>query len=619
MARHYREYDAGRPRGSVEGNTVMSRARASLLVAAMAVVASCGGDPAPDPGPGPRFVECAEAAGLRFRMNFIPAEQGENFRINLYDHGAGVSVADVDGDGHDDVLLLNQLGANALFRNRGDGTFEDVTAKAGVGLDDRVCVAAAFGDADGDGDQDLYVTTVRAGNAYFENLGGCRFRDATKDAGLELVTESLGAAFFDADGDGDLDLLVTNTARWTLDQLSGRDHYWRGKGSVPELLASERLFNALYRNDGKGRFADATAEAGLAGKGWGGDVAVFDMDEDGDLDVYVCNMFGPNHLFRNDGKGRFADVTREVLGRTSWGGMGARALDVDGDARLDLLVVDMHSDMWMDSDLAAEFVEAKAKYPTFLSRFVALGKTTEEADRAFAVLAGIQADEVVFGNTLFRNKGGGAYEEVSDRAGAETFWPWGIAEGDFDGDGSVDAFLPAGMGYPFFYWPSSLLRNRGDGTFEDVARAAGLDPPPGGRESELAFKGKRATRSARAAATLDFDGDGRLDLVVNNFNDRAHLFRNVARPGNWCGLRLVATRTNRGAVGALAKLTAGGRTQVRQVQAAGGYLSQSTNDLHFGLGSATSVDRVEIRWPSGQVQVVERPAAGARTTITEPK
>jgi len=577
--------------------------------------------PAPPPsaaGPGIRFEECSDRAGLKFRTTFLSSEQGENFKINLYDHGSGVSVADFDGDGRDDVYLLNQLGPNALFRNRGDGTFEDVTAAAGVGLADRISVAAAFGDGDGDGDLDLYVTTTRGGNAYFENLGGGKFRDATKEAGLTLVCESEIPAFFDADGDGDLDLFVTNTARWTLENYEEDLHYYRGKRSLGELLTSEKQWNAFYRNDGKGRFTDATEEAGLRGKGWGGDVAVFDMDGDGDLDLFVCNMFGSSLMYRNDGKGVFADVTRDVLGRTSWGTVGARAFDYDGDGLLDLYVVDMHSDMWMPFDFEAKNVQEDRKYPSFLARGVELGLATPKEDRDFEVSTGVRHDEVLFGNTLFRNKGGGAFEEVSDRAKAETFWPWGVAEGDFDSDGHVDAYIPSGMGYPLFYWRSPLLRNRGDGTFEDVCRTAGTEPPPGGTLSGEMIGRRHAARSARSAATADFDGDGRLDLVVNNFNDRAFLYRNVSPPARWCGLRLVAARGDRSAVGALVKLTAGGRTQVRQVQAAGGYLAQSSNALHFGLGAAAAVDRVEIRWPDGTLQTLEHPKVDALTTVAEP-
>jgi len=615
----------------------MAGTRLGILFAACALGSGCGGDanapapagPAPAPAapaaapaapaaPGIRFEECAESAGLRFRTTFLKGEQGERFKINLYDHGSGLAVADFDGDGKDDVYLLNQLGPNGLFRNRGDGTFEDVTAAAGVALGDRICVAASFADVEGDGDQDLFVTSTRGGNVFFENLGGGKFRDATKEAGLALAAESMGAAFFDADGDGDLDLLVTNTARWTLDTFDAESRYYPGKGVFLDVLLSEKEKNVFYRNDGKGRFTDATEESGLGGRGWADDAAVFDMDDDGDLDVYVPDMFGANSLFRNDGKGRFADCTREVLGKTSWGALGARAFDYDGDGRIDLMVSDMHSDMWGPMDIEREVVEEKVKYPTFFARMVALGRTTAEEDRAFETTAGIRRDEVVFGNTLFRNKGGGAFEEVSDRAGAETFWPWGVAEGDFDGDGYLDVFLPSGMGFPFFHWRNPLLRNRGDGTFEDVGKSAGIEPRPGGPTTGEVLGRRHVTRSSRAAATADFDGDGRLDLAVSNFNERAYLYRNVSAPGHWCGLRLTGAGANRDAIGALARLTAGGRTQVRQVQASSGYLSQSTKALHFGLGGAATVDRVEIRWPDGSTQVLDHPPADRWIPVVEP-
>jgi len=566
-----------------------------------------------------RFEEQAREKGIKFHMTFLRPEQGENFKINLYDHGSGVCVADVDGDGHEDVYLLNQLGPNGLFRNRGDGTFEDVAKAAGVALEDRISVAGAFSDVDADGDQDLYVTTTRAGNVLFLNDGKGRFTDATKEAGLELVAESMSPCFFDADGDGDVDLLVTNTARWTENEFDEGMNYWRGKKSLDDLIRSELQYDSFYLNDGKGRFTECAAEAGLRGKGWGGDVAVFDLEGDGDLDVFVCNMFGASSLYRNDGKGSFTEVTREVLGRTSWGAVGARAFDYDGDGRLDLFLADMHSDMWIPFEMTADLVREKVKYPSFYARAVQEGWAPERKDRDFIVQASIRMEDVVFGNTLFRNLGGGKYEEVSGKAGWETFWPWGVAEGDYDGDGFEDVYVPSGMGYPLFYWRNPLLRNRGDGTFEDVCRSAGTEPPPGGPEGDSVFRGKRSVRSSRSAATLDFDGDGRLDLLVNNFNDRAWLFRNVSPVRPWCSLELKATRSHPDAVGALVRLTAGGRTQTRQVQAAGGYLAQSSRRLLFGLGDAKSVEKVEILWPGGQVQTLTDVPLGKSTRIVEPK
>jgi hypothetical protein len=585
-----------------------------------------GGDskPAPEAAPAPagmKFEERAEAAGLKFVMKFLPAEQGENFKINFYDHGCGVAVGDYDGDGLDDVFFCNQLGPCALFHDLGGGKFADVTKDAGelsAALDGKICVGCVWADVDGDGLEDLFVTTVRGGNVLLKNLGGGKFRDATKESGLALVTESWSPCFFDMDGDGDLDLLVTNTAHWTYDQYDDRQRYFVGKITLDELISSPKEPNVLYRNDGKGHFTDVTEASGMRGTGWCGDMAVFDYDGDGALDVFVCNMFGSSVLYHNDGKGKFTDVTKQVLGRTSWGAVGARAFDYDGDGRLDLFVVDMHSDMWMPFNIDPAFVEEHRKYRSFLERSIQLRLASPKADQEFAQKVGIKPDEVLFGNTLYKSRSDGKFDEVSDAANAETLWPWGIAEGDYDCDGFVDAYIPSGMGLPLFYWRNPMLKNRGDGTFVDVCKEAGLEPPPGGTETEQYVGARRVVRSSRAAATADFDGDGRLDLVVNNFNDRAFYFHNVSPARHWCELRLVGTKSNREAIGALVRVTAGGKTQLRQVQAAGGYLSQSSSVLHFGLGDATAITKVEIRWPSGATQTLTPPSIDTRTTVTEP-
>jgi hypothetical protein len=572
----------------------------------------------------PGFRECAAEVGIRFRMAFLPGEQGEKFKINLYDHGCGVAIADYDGDGYDDIYFVNQLGRNALCRNNGDGTFTDVTEQAGVGLGDRICVGAVFCDYDNDGRPDLFVTSTRGGNVLFHNEGNGKFRDVTIEAGVALVAHSQTAAFFDFDNDGYPDLFVTNTAQWTLDRPAPSVSYFAGVGTLSDLYASPKEFNRLYRNNGDGTFTDVTERAGLKGIGWGGDVAIFDYDEDGFLDILVTNMFGRSQLYRNNGDGTFTEVTKQTLGRTSWGAIGSKAFDFNNDGKLDLLIVDMHSDMWMpiaDNTAFEGFITKNfnKKYRDvtgagYLFNARAAGQARLESDDLFQV----RYDEVIFGNTLFRNLGNGKFEEVSDRAGMETFWPWGIATGDFNNDGYEDVFLPAGMGYPFFYWPNSLMMNNGDSTFSDRARAEGVEPPPRGRFQDQPIGNQRAARSSRCAAVADFTNTGRLDIVTNNFNDQPYFLKNQFPPRNYVAFRLTGTKSNRDAIGAVVTLHIGEEVMVRQVQAAGGYLSQSSNALHFGLGERAAVDRAEIRWPSGRRQMIEHPGINQLHKIVEP-
>jgi len=603
------------------------RLAAALLIAA---ASGCGEDPPNDAPSAPAtssagdaadggFVDTAQQAGIAFKMAFLPAEQGARFKVNLYDHGSGVAVGDCDGDGDDDLYFLNQLGPNALYRNDGRGAFTDVTAAAGaVALADRICVAAAFNDVDGDGDQDLFVTSTRGGNALLRNDGTGRFEDVTREAGLEWVGHSEIPTLFDADGDGDLDLFMTQTARWTTDLYSPEERYYAGVASLTEVIQSPVEHNRYYRNEGGGRFTEQTAAAGLQGDGWGSDVAVFDSDDDGDLDLFVGNMFGASTLYANDGRGRFEPVTRAALGRTPWGATGAKVLDHDGDGRLDLYVVDMHSDMWTPASYDLSTVEEGRKYAGAHGALMDDPSFDPASERNLAEATKLDYDEVFFGNGLYRNLGGGRFEEVSERANAETFWPWGIAAGDFDGDGFEDAFIPSGMGYPWDYWRSPLLMNDGDGTFTDRSGSAGIDPPPGGELLPHSFMRKDCPRSARAAATGDFDGDGRLDLVVNNFNDRPNLFMNRWPRRSFIAFRLTGTRGNRDAIGAIVRLEVAGRVLVRQVQAAGGYLAQSSKTVHFGLGDARSIDRCEILWPGGFRQAIGSPAPGRVHAVTEP-
>jgi hypothetical protein len=594
------------------------------LIAGSVVLVRSTRDQTGAPNGGSRFQERAQEAGIRFRMHYLPQEQGERFRINLYDHGSGLAVGDYDNDGRDDIYFLSQLGPNALYRNTGDGSFVDVTAKAGVALADRISVGATFADYDNDGWADLFVTTTRGGNVLWRNRGDGTFADLTAAAGLSHVGHSQAAVFFDYDNDGDLDLFLTNTAHWTTDVFDSAAGYFEGKPDLGSLLTSPKESNILYRNNGDGTFTDVTDRAGLRGRGWAGDAAVFDYDEDGFLDLFAPSMVGRGQLYRNAGHGTFRDVTAQTLGRTPYGAIGCKVFDYDGDGRLDLFVVDMHSDMWMGVD-ARHFSLDVARQVQHRRFRTPKGPTTNEdapgliqIQRAMFARQGEDFDALLFGNALYRNLGHGKFTETAVAAGLETLWPWGVATGDFDNDGHEDVFIPSGMGYPYYYWPNPLMMNNADGTFRDGAATLGIEPPAGGIQLEERVAGQPAARSSRSAVVADFDGDGRLEIVTNNFNDRPYFFTNRLPRRNYVAFRLTGTNSNRDAIGAVARLWVGDTVMVRQVNPAGGYLSQSSRVLHFGLGDRSKVDRVEIRWPRGGVQRLDNPATNTLHQIREP-
>jgi len=606
----------------------------AVPVTLILLVNGCGPstNTSPNRDPHSPFRECATEVGITWRMNYLPDEQGENFQINLYDHGAGLAIGDYDGDGRDDIYFCNQLGKNALYRNKGDGTFEDVTEKAGVAAGDRVCVAAVFVDYDNSGRQSLFVTSTRGGNIMFQNNGDGTFSDVTEKLGLTHVGHAQTPIFFDYDNDGYLDLFIPHTGEWTIDE-QGAGRHQKGK-DIMDMLGSKIEENLLYHNvpvdpkdPSKGRkFVKVPDAGGLKGHGWTGGAVAFDYDGDGYTDLFITAMFNRCQLYRNNRDGTFTDVTHKLLGKTPAGGVSCNVFDYNNDGRLDILVMDMHSDMWMGLDVPHASEEkatkfANKKFPFFSGP----AKVSDEELKQHAAEAGVSLDEVFFGNGCFRQEKDGKFTEVSDAAGLETFWPWGAAIGDYTNSGREDIFISAGMGNPFWYWPNAYMKNNGDGTFTDQAKDMGIEPTPRGPNMDKPWKMRqKIARSSRSAATGDFDGDGRLEIVVNNFNDQPYYFKNQAPAKNWIGFRLKGLKhegkkCNRDAIGAIVRLYRGDTVMTRPVLPAVGYLAQSSRTLHFGLGDSKDFDCIEISWPGhAQPQVLKNLDVNKVHPIEEP-
>jgi hypothetical protein len=557
-------------------------------------------------------------SGIDFEHQ-ITADSGKSYKPNHYDHGNGVAVADVDGDERLDLYFVSQLGANALWRNLGGGRFEDVTESAGVGLADRVGASASFADVDNDGDADLYVTTVRFGNVLFLNDGSGKFEDVTAAAGLTHSGHSSGALFFDYDLDGNLDLFLTNVGRYTTDELDPSGYYI-GLGYLPgeqsdafsgHLTPERAERSILYRNVGGGsggpRFEDVSEKVGLVDTSWSGDAAAADLNRDGYPDLYVLNMQGDDRYYENVEGNRFVDKTKQLFPRTPWGSMGVKFFDQNNDGLLDLLLTDMHSDMSKDIGIESEKLKSDMQWPD-------------------AFLQG--GGDNIFGNAFYRQRADGTFEEISDAIGAENYWPWGLSTGDLNADGWEDVFITSSMNFPFRYGVNSLLLNNRGEKLLDSEYLLGVEPRRGGRAIKPWFimdcdgadrerprcRGRSGkfelfgTLGSRSSAIFDIDDDGDLDIVTNEFNSEPMvLVSDLSRRTQvrYLKVALTGSSSNRDALGAVVKVTAGGSTYTKVNDGQSGYLSHSRMPLYFGLGAAGAIERVEVEWPSGARSVVD--------------
>jgi hypothetical protein len=567
------------------------------------------------------FTDELKASGITFRHQAVTDEL-QSWKPTHYDHGSAVAVADVDGDGLYDILFVNQVGGNELWKNLGNGKFKNITAEAGIALPGLVSVGAAFGDVENDGTQDLVITTVLSGVFLFKNDGQGHFKDITAESGINVVAHSSGALFFDYDNDGLVDLLICNVGKYTTDEKWPDGSFMGLADAFAGHLHPDRFEHAvLYKNLGHGKFRDVTAEVGLEMNSWSGDATFADLRGDGYPSLYFPNMQGNNHFFENERGKKFVDKTDQYFPKTPWGAMGVKFFDFDNDGLMDLLVTDMHSDMSQEVGPDKEKLKSDMRYPgSFLQGGMPQDKYVEGGEKS------------IFGNAFYHNLGSGKFEEISDRLGLETYWPWGISVGDINADGWDDVFVAAGMGFPFRYGVNSmLLNNRGQG-FLDAEFILGIEPrrdhrthtfwfsidcaqAPGGQGVDACAGRSSGTvnimgaLSSRSSVMFDLDNDGDLDIVTNDFNSEPMvLISDLAQVKqiHWLKVVLNGIQSNRNGLGATVRVKAGNRTFTKYNDGKSGYLAQSVLPLYFGLRDATKIDRIEIDWPSGRKQVVTK-------------
>lgn len=575
-----------------------------------------------------QFADKVKESGITFKYHAVD-DITKHMRMGHYDHGSAVAVADVDGDGLYDIYFANQVGGNELWKNLGGGRFKNITQEAGVGLPQRISVAAAFADVDNDGAPDLFVTTVRGGNVLFKNDGHGHFTDITQEAGLGLVAHSSGAFFFDYDNDGLLDLLVCNVGQYTYDEKGPDGEYVGIPNAFDGHLHPDRYeYPVLYKNMGNDHFRDVTAEVGLRPHGWCGDASFADLNNDGWPDIFFLNMQGHSHYYENHGGQKFVERTEEYFPKTPWGGMGLKFFDYDNDGRMDLFIVDMHSDMSQEAAPENEKLKSQITWSN-------------------SYIQGTKSD-FIWGNALYHNLGGGKFEEVSDKMGAETYWPWGPSVGDVNADGWDDVFIASGMSYPYRYGINSLLLNDHGKKFDDAEFVTGIEPrkslytpwfkidcsDPAERHAQEKLDSKvcvgrddkaiiMAPRSSRSSVIFDLDNDGDLDIVTNDFNSEPQiLVSNLAQKKQirWLKIVLRGTASNREGLGATVRVRAAGKIFTKYNDGKSGYLAQSDLPLYFGLGDAPKIDSVMVDWPSGKKQIVDRGITENRTlVVTEPR
>jgi enediyne biosynthesis protein E4 len=532
----------------------------------------------PPPPPGAKVTECTGRpipqleditvkAGITFKHVSDPSK-----RYIVESMSGGVVLFDYDRDGWLDIYFTNapsvdmalrgEKSRGALYHNNHDGTFTDVTNKAGIGTP---CFAmgGAVADYDNDGWPDLLVTCF-GGNVLYHNNGDGTFSDVTAKAGVADGRWSTGAAFGDYDNDGFVDLMVVNYVDFRLNDLPGFGKSPNCKYRGIDVQCGPRGLkgagDSLFHNNGDGTFSDVSKAAGVSDPNgyYGMQVVWSDFNNVGRVDAYVTNDSTPKFLYKNEGNGKFSEMGLE----------SGTAVDEDGSEQASM-------------GIAIGDYNHTGRPSLFITNF---------------------SDEY---NLLFRNDGNWNFTDVSYKSGVAVpslpYVKWGTAFVDLDNDGWVDLITAGGHVYPQvdqlpsgarYREPKLLQMNQKDGTFCDASKQGGaalLEP-----------------RASRGLAVGDLFNDGNMDVVINDIDGAPMVLRNRGIAGrHWVSFELAGVRSNRLAIGARLKVTAGGVTQTDEIHSGTSYLSQSDLRLHFGLGEATKIDSLEIRWPSGKIETIK--------------
>ena len=526
------------------------------------------------------FVDATDEAGIRFQHS-----SGTRSSLLPEDMGSGAAFADIDNDGDLDLYIVNiprpltqdtNVGnpkTDVLYRNNADGTFTDITDSAGVGHPG-YGMGCVFADYDGDGNLDLYVTNYGA-NVLYHNNGDGTFSDITKTAGVGCELWSTGAAFADVDADSDLDLYVCNYVTYDLEKLEQLQAESLQSGKpVPSALnphVFEPQDNVFYRNNGDGTFSDVTTEVGIAAPGGRSMQCIFsDFDNDNDLDLYVANDTSVNYVYRNEGNGTFTDVSNASWAADFRGSMGLTAGDYDGDGDTDLFM-----SHWIDEENALYRNLLKEDPSSEHIRFV---------DESYsAMLAEVSIKHIGWGTALF----------------------------DYDNDGDLDIFVTNGSTFQELNDPEVLIpqadalyRNNGDGTFTDVSESTGI--------------ATLATRVGRGATFGDYDNDGDVDIfIVNNYAPPTLLRNDGGNRNGWLHVELVGIDGNRNAIGAKIQLKTADQTQIREVYAGESYMSSNSFIAEFGVGNAKTIETLQVTWLNGETRVLHNIPANQQLRVKQ--